>query len=84
MFSEADHAIAAPSWECGAAVGDFTGNGKLDIVVTALGAPAELWMNDSPGDNHWIGLALTGTKSNRDAIGAKVKITWAANRSGIT
>jgi len=58
----------------GAALGDFLGNGKLDIVVTGLSAPAELWVNDSPGRNHWIELTLVGTKSNRDAIGAKVKI----------
>jgi len=75
LTEEAGFTALPPGRHRGAAVGDFTGNGKLDIVVTALGAPAELWMNDSPGDNHWIGLALTGTKSNRDAIGAKVKIT---------
>lgn len=58
----------------GAAIGDFNHDGKLDLVVTALSAPAELWINDSAGGNHWIELALEGTKSNRDAIGAKVKI----------
>ena len=61
----------------GSAVGDFNRDGKLDVVVTALSAPAEIWINDSPGSNHWIELALEGTKSNRDAIGAKVKITVA-------
>ena len=45
------------------------------MVVTALSSSAELWINDSPTENHWIELALEGTKSNRDAIGAKVKIT---------
>jgi len=34
-----------------AAVARFHGDGKLDIVVTALSAPAEIWMNDSPGAN---------------------------------
>lgn len=58
----------------GSAVGDFNHDGRLDIVVTALGAPAEIWINDSPGGNHWLELALQGTKSNRDAIGAKIKI----------
>ena len=55
-------------------MGDFNHDGRLDIVVTALSAPAEIWINDSPGDNHWLELALQGTKSNRDAIGAKIKI----------
>jgi hypothetical protein len=61
----------------GAAVADFNGDGKLDLVVTALSAPAEIWMNDSPGTNHWIEFALQGTKSNRDGIGARIKVTAA-------
>ncbi len=46
----------------------------MDIVVSALGEPAELWQNVSPDINHWINLKLTGTKSNRDGIGAKVRL----------
>jgi hypothetical protein len=61
----------------GAAVADFNGDGKLDLVVTALSAPAEIWMNDSLGGNHWIDFALQGTKSNRDGIGARIKVTAA-------
>jgi hypothetical protein len=58
----------------GSAVGDFNGDGKLDVVVTALSARAELWLNDSPGTAHWIEFQLTGTKSNRQGIGARIKI----------
>jgi len=58
----------------GAAIGDFNHDGKLDIVVTALSAPAEIWMNDSPNQNHWLELNLRGTKSNRDGIGARIRI----------
>jgi hypothetical protein len=58
----------------GAAVGDFNHDGKLDIVVTALSAPAEIWMNDSPNHNHWLELALRGTRSNRDGIGARIRV----------
>jgi hypothetical protein len=43
-------------------------------VVTAIGARAEVWINQSPGANHWLELKLEGTKSNRDAIGARVKV----------
>jgi len=50
-------------------------DGKLDLVVTALSAPAEIWMNDSPGGNHWVDVSLQGTKSNRDGIGARIKVT---------
>jgi hypothetical protein len=58
----------------GAAVADFNGDGKLDIVVTALSAPAEIWINDSPGSSHWLEISLQGTKSNRDGIGARIKL----------
>ena len=58
----------------GASFADFDGDGRIDAVVSALGEPAELWQNVSPGPQHWIELKLTGTKSNRDGVGAKVKI----------
>ena len=59
----------------GAAVGDFNRDGRVDLVVTALSAPAEIWINNSPGNKHWLEFALEGTKSNRDGIGAKIKVT---------
>jgi hypothetical protein len=58
----------------GSAWGDFNHDGRLDVVVTALGAEAEVWMNDSPGGNHWLELKLEGTRSNRDGIGARIKL----------
>jgi len=63
-----------PSRHRGAATGDFNHDGKLDIVVSALSAPAEIWMNDSPNQYHWLELKLRGTKSNRDGIGARIRI----------
>jgi enediyne biosynthesis protein E4 len=59
----------------GAAFGDFDQDGRVDVVVTALGAPAELWHNESTGVGHWLDVRLVGTKSNRDGIGAVVKLT---------
>jgi hypothetical protein len=56
-------------------VGDLNGDGRVDVVTTALMAPAELWLNDSPGDAHWLELKLEGTASNRDGIGARIKVT---------
>ena len=42
--------------------------------MTAIGAPAEIWINDSSNGNHWLELALQGTKSNRDGIGARIRL----------
>jgi hypothetical protein len=53
---------------------DLNHDGKIDVVVTALGEPTELWENVGPGGNNWIILKLIGTKSNRDGIGARVRI----------
>jgi hypothetical protein len=58
----------------GSAYGDLNGDGRVDVVVTAIGSPAEIWMNESPGAHHWLALSLEGTKSNRDAIGARIKV----------
>jgi hypothetical protein len=44
------------------------------VVVSALGAEAEIWLNDSVGGRHWLELKLVGTASNRDGIGAAVKV----------
>jgi hypothetical protein len=77
MTAEAGFSAEPARRHRGAAVGDFNHDGKLDLVVTAISSPAEIWMNDSPGGNHWLELALRGTRSNRDGIGARIKITAA-------
>jgi hypothetical protein len=74
LTDEAGFAAQPPRRHRGSAFGDFNHDGKLDVVVTALSAPAEIWMNDSPNRHHWLELALQGTKSNRDAIGAAVRV----------
>jgi hypothetical protein len=59
----------------GAAFGDFDRDGRVDVVVTSLGEPAEVLRNTTEPKQHWLDLLLTGTRSNRDAIGAVVRLT---------
>jgi enediyne biosynthesis protein E4 len=58
----------------GAAFGDFNNDGRMDLVVTALNYRAQLFMNRTENSHNWIILDLVGVKSNRDGLGAVVKI----------
>jgi enediyne biosynthesis protein E4 len=59
----------------GAAVADFDNDGDLDILVNNNGGPPQLLRNDGGNTNHWLQILLIGTKSNRDGVGARVKVT---------
>ena len=74
LTAEAGLTAQPPSRHRGSAIGDLNHDGRLDVVTTAISAQAEIWLNDSPGGNHWIEFALEGTKSNRNGIGARIKL----------
>ena len=59
----------------GMAIGDIDNDGHIDAVVTENGGPAHVLLNRTVPSNHWITLRLVGHKSNRDGIGAVVKLT---------
>ena len=79
--------FSSPKVARGAAYGDFNNDGALDILVTTNGGRAWLFENEG-GTNHSVRIKLEGTKSNRDGIGAIVRIQsgkdkqWQMLRSG--
>ena len=72
------HAVTPPAQYRGAAFADFDGDGRVDVVLTALGQRPVLLRNSSGQGNHWLGLRLTGVRSNRDAIGARIHLVTAS------
>lgn len=65
----------------GLAVGDFDNDGDSDLLLINVGEPPALLRNDGGNRNHWLGIGLIGTTSNRDGIGAKVTVTAGGKRS---
>jgi hypothetical protein len=80
--------FARPIVARGAAYADFDHDGDLDILITTNNGPAYLYRNDGGNRNHWISVRTVGTKSNRDGIGAIVRVEsrsgkqWNRVRSG--
>jgi enediyne biosynthesis protein E4 len=68
----------------GLAYGDFDRDGDLDLLITTNNGPAYLYRTDQTAGNKSIRIRLVGTKSNRDAIGALVKIVHGSSSGTIT
>lgn len=76
--------FALPKVGRGAAYGDFDNDGDLDVLLTTNNGPAYLYRNDTANGNRSLRLKLTGTKSNRDGIGAMVRIHYAGQTASRT
>jgi len=58
----------------GLAIGDYDNDGAMDFLQSNNGQAAQLYRNSGTARNHWLGIRLIGSRSNRDAIGAQVRI----------
>jgi len=58
----------------GAAFGDINNDGRMDVIVTSLGAPPVVLLNRENSGNHWLSIKLQGKRSNRDGYGARVRV----------
>ncbi len=65
----------------GCAFGDLNNDGRIDVVVSAIGSPAELLYNSSSRVHHWLLIQTVGRSSNRDGIGTRIRLVTG---SGLT
>jgi hypothetical protein len=77
-FKEVSGTGWKPAAHRGAAFGDLNNDGRMDVVVSVIAGPAEVWMNESAAANHWLLIQPIGKKSNRDGIGLRIKLTRAS------
>ncbi len=68
----------------GLAIGDIDNDGRIDAVVATNGGPLHILHNETPTSNHWLTLKLVGHRSNRDGIGAEVKLVTASGPQWVT
>jgi hypothetical protein len=81
-FQNVASAVGVESNRDGRAVAfaDFWDDGSLDVIVANQGGPLEVYRNTVPDSTHWMAFELTGTASNRSAIGAMVELHWDDHR----
>jgi hypothetical protein len=80
MSQELGPDLLRPRVSRGMALADFDNDGDPDVLVSNNGQAPELFQNDGGNRSHWLQIQLIGTRSNRDAVGARVKVTsgnWA-------
>ena len=76
--AQAGPALQIPRVSRGLAVADFDNDGNVDVVIDDLDGEPMLLHNQGLPGKHWVSFELAGTKSNRLALGAKLKLVPAA------
>jgi hypothetical protein len=74
ISANAGPGITKPISSRGLAIGDLWNDGRMSAVVSNMNAPPSLLVNQVRTSNHWVALRMIGTKSNRDAIGARIRV----------
>ena len=64
--------FAQPLSARGLAIGDFNNDGRIDVLISVNNGAPILLKNNAAPENHWLGIKLVGTKSNIDAVGARI------------
>jgi len=79
VSARAGAGVTQPHVSRGCAFGDFDNDGDVDVLVNNMNEPPSLLRNDCAAGHHWIKVKCLGTRSNRSAIGTRVKIVTGAH-----
>src|SRR4029077_12870604 len=74
ISASAGAAIATAASSRGLAVGDLWNDGRISAVINNMNAAPSLLVNQVRNSNHWVAFHTVGTKSNRDGIGARIRV----------
>jgi len=77
ISNNAGEAIVSRHSARGLAVGDIDNDGTLEILVNNQNEPPSLWKQDNRAASHWLSIKLSGVRSNRSAIGARITVSAA-------